>query len=1048
MKKSIKLFFLMLVLPISLFSQFEKLGGPRKGKAIDMVFVNDTTYVLTSSSLQYSVDQGNSWALVPGSNSLPSTLEKVVIDNGVIYISISFFHIENVIYKTEDFGKTWTQVNDIDFYSQGSIQDFDAYNDTLYIYAINTTYISPDRGKTYTTIKPMVQTFPFLVIYNKVMHIDGYHYYLGEGKLIKTRDFITNDVIFSADPKYVYRLFRNETDIFLFEKAYPVFNLYKLVGNNLVKQNIGINSSDISETNPIEYDGNMFYLKLSKTYSEDVWLSKKYLPLYSIFKSDADLVEIHNSVAYVHFQNQFYKMGINDTIPINITNNMVADELPSLRKVGNKLLCETQPISYFDLDKQDWYYLKNVPKMTYFLNDSLLVKYASSTSDSFMITTLDDKLIKKVKLPNGRMYYAGYGDYIGCINNLIFVTYQLNKFYVSSDLGNSWKIIDTGEGWPIEVNYSNNNIMTWFNAGPIYRAKDNINFVGQPITITNSNDRIKAASIDDNGTIFYTNPASIYKYNMDLSKFETIPLPPNNSSNKIENIIKIEHYKNILFAGGFGLGLHISYNEGKSWLPFNDGLESTNITSIEIDDEYIYVGTYCHLYKRRLTDLNGKKVIGEVYEDVNENGSREADEKSLSNIYVRTTENNVITQSDINGQFDFVTDSIPDNKVELIVPKYAKATNGQIDIGGAAMPIQLGLKYDQNAHDVEIKLLNHSVFRPGFEVPIDIYIENLSINEANVDVELTFDDQLEFLTVAYQPFELDGNKLILRNITIGAREISIFKTSFNTLLSSIIGQSVTLKANIILNNQVDKDLLNNVFEHTDIVRGSFDPNDKLVYPKSDLDFDENTEKKQLLYTIRFQNTGNYPADFVRLRDTLSANLDLRTLKILSYSHACEWKVRPGRVLEVYFANINLVDSTTSQSLSRGYFTFGINLIENLDKKAVVNNKADIYFDYNAPIITNTVATRLKETSVTYQPNIEKMIIIPNPANKIISIENCSIDEGMFEILDMLGKPCTTGIWKKNVNTVINIEQLIPGQYLIKIVDNKKIKSAGASFVKI
>ncbi|MFK8102665.1 MAG: hypothetical protein AB8G15_09075 [Saprospiraceae bacterium] len=72
------------------------------------------------------------------------------------------------------------------------------------------------------------------------------------------------------------------------------------------------------------------------------------------------------------------------------------------------------------------------------------------------------------------------------------------------------------------------------------------------------------------------------------------------------------------------------------------------------------------------------------------------------------------------------------------------------------------------------------------------------------------------------------------------------------------------------------------FNYDPIVRCSFDPNDKLVYPQRVGHY--TLFKEDLFYTIRFLNTGNDVAyDFVVL-DTLDENLDPASFKVLSTSH--------------------------------------------------------------------------------------------------------------------------------------------------------------------
>lgn len=79
----------------------------------------------------------------------------------------------------------------------------------------------------------------------------------------------------------------------------------------------------------------------------------------------------------------------------------------------------------------------------------------------------------------------------------------------------------------------------------------------------------------------------------------------------------------------------------------------------------------------------------------------------------------------------------------------------------------------------------------------------------------------------------------------------------------------------------------------------------------------------MTYTIRFQNTGNYQADFVRVTDTLSDKLDLTSLRVLATSHKYALTVKNKNVLQFEFNPIYLPDSTTNEKESHGFIKFAI-----------------------------------------------------------------------------------------------------------------------------
>jgi len=1036
------LIFLLYFIPISLIAQFQDMGGPEGGQVLDVVFVNDTVYTLTSASLFYSVNDANSWRVVPGSNDLPSQLTNVSIDKGVIYLSVNH---RNVIFKSENFGQSWTQIEDDVFYSQGDIKGFESFNDTLYIYSTTDVFMSPDRGANFSVIEHLNQSFPFILVHNRILHFKNYHYYLTPNrKLVRTKDFTSPEELFVLSTNSYYRLFRNENTLFLFEVAGSNKTLYKLE-NDEIKVYKG--SSDLIRVNlnndrPLLYDGNIVYEEGSDVYYTDGWDMSDYIILQDNPNSSwsTNLIKIHKGVVYYNWGNLFYTQNLADGSRVNITNNMIGNINNSIYKSGSKIISGINPISYYDLMEQTWSALHNEGKETYLLNDNLILK--NNSTDSIDITMLDGQLFKRSKLPRGAI---STNDGIYGINNLIFATKLYDSLYVSNDYGKSWHAIDKQSGvGRMSVNYSNNYILV--NSGyntKWYVSKDELNY-----TLSDPGSNGIYVSVDEDGNIFYKKNELIYKYNKALNTAELIPLPFTINTHYNANTLCFEHYKNTLFVGGIGEGLFVSFDEGKSWDTFNEGLETKNISSIEIDDEYIYAGSFGHVYKRPLDELNAIHVFGEVFEDVNQNGIKELNENLLKNIHVRSTVNNIIKPTNELGQFSLITKDIANNKIEIIEPQYSTATNGPILISNNSNPIQLGISFDKDVNDVGIKILSPFVFRPGFNTLIDLYLENLSYNDRMIRVGLIFDDKLTLKNSSYSPYNLSGNNLSFEDIFLNGRDSKIITVIFETEVNSNIGDIIRLTSNVELKNNIDIDSSNNSYVLIDTIRGSFDPNDKSVHPNADIIYDQNILDKELLYTIRFQNTGNYPAEFVILRDTFEMTLDPNSIDILSYSHPCEWQIKDGRVLEVKFANINLPDSTVSEELSQGYVTFKLKLNQNVAKGSVIANKASIYFDYNPPIVTEKIITNIVEPSSIDPPIKPSFTIVPNPSFNDIILKDIPFSKARFEIYDMVGNVVSKGIITTSENIKININHLTTGQYIITLKSQISKEIYSSTFVKI
>lgn len=167
------------------------------------------------------------------------------------------------------------------------------------------------------------------------------------------------------------------------------------------------------------------------------------------------------------------------------------------------------------------------------------------------------------------------------------------------------------------------------------------------------------------------------------------------------------------------------------------------------------------------------------------------------------------------------------------------------------------------------------------------------------------------------------------------------------------------------------------------VVGSYDPNDKLAYPTGEGDDHLILPNTELLYTIRFQNTGTDTAFRVVIRDTLSDRLNLSTLQPLASSHPYRWGFE-DQTLVFSFYDIALPDSTTNPEASQGFIQFKVRQRPNLPAGTYIGSSASIYFDFNAPVQTNvafhTVADFIElinEATTIAEPSWA-VSVAPNP----------------------------------------------------------------------
>jgi fimbrial isopeptide formation D2 family protein len=234
-----------------------------------------------------------------------------------------------------------------------------------------------------------------------------------------------------------------------------------------------------------------------------------------------------------------------------------------------------------------------------------------------------------------------------------------------------------------------------------------------------------------------------------------------------------------------------------------------------------------------------------------------------------------------------------------------------------------------------------------------------------------------------------------------------------------------------------------------LVVGSYDPNDKQERFAGRISLKEVTDGSYINYMIRFQNTGNDTAFTVRIMDTLENKLDWSSLQMVGSTHSYNLTMKDGNKLQWTFNDIKLPDSTKNFNKSVGFIAFRIKPKSNLSVGDVIQNKASIYFDYNLPVITNTVITTVVTNVVTGVRDIQnremKFVLAPNPNTGQAYLHVSGRLTGKFEmsIIDNSGKMIMSRTIVRNtiaevLNVPVDMQQLPAGVYYIKLQQKEKL----------
>ena len=290
------------------------------------------------------------------------------------------------------------------------------------------------------------------------------------------------------------------------------------------------------------------------------------------------------------------------------------------------------------------------------------------------------------------------------------------------------------------------------------------------------------------------------------------------------------------------------------------------------------------------------------------------------------------------------------------------------------------------------------------------------------------------------------------------RLITYQDANYNSELSDSIVTAVvegcTQVANRITTGFVDNIVYTNAPADVDIecnqIVGSFDPNDKKSSPigfSNEHLIEKNTS---ITYTIRFQNTGTYYAFYVKLLDSISTQLDINTFKVIESSHKNIATIE-NNILKVEFFDILLPWLKFDSINSNGYFRYQIKPKQNVIDGDVIKNYADIYFDENSPVRTDTTFHTIGTNFITIkivssnQNNLSKIktTIYPNPFTQTATLSFDYNQPTQLTIFSMDGKIMQQYQSTDNFYT-IDRKQLSNGMYLyeLKKIFNNELLDKG------
>lgn len=501
-----------------------------------------------------------------------------------------------------------------------------------------------------------------------------------------------------------------------------------------------------------------------------------------------------------------------------------------------------------------------------------------------------------------------------------------------------------------------------------------------------------------------------------------------------------------------GLGGQSSYRQ-------HFGLANASIIdSIEIEWPSGYIQKLASINTNQnmvITEPNGSEVKLTAYYDANNNCTKDAGELLLENIAftINGDQFNTYTNQNgeahiflANGNYTIDMSSSDYHTTCTSTSSFSVDTIGSIiDLGN--YPLQANCTHS----NLKMNVVS-TTMRRGFDSKYVLEVSNVGIeSSSNGVLTATLPTSLNLLNASI-PWD---TRTVVRNeqtVTwnIGTMEYTdalVINLFYNVTLSLMPDDEITATFNIS-GDAEECDAVDNSFVDYQTIFGSFDPNDIQVYPTGLNELHLISNKQELTYKIRFQNVGNYMADFVTIIDTLPSELDIKTIRKISSSHKYQISTK-GNVIIFSFPNILLPDSSSNMDGSNGYIQFTVAQKANNKGGSKIMNHANIRFDYNEVIATNSVFNTLFPDDHNYEDG--QLVVFPNPATDIVTLKPRTDDTYLTTIVDvqlfsMDGNSTKYEITNSSMPT-LNVSKLNSGTYLVLARDKNGKKYTGKMIKK-
>ncbi|MDF2438846.1 MAG: hypothetical protein K0Q95_3222 [Bacteroidota bacterium] len=507
------------------------------------------------------------------------------------------------------------------------------------------------------------------------------------------------------------------------------------------------------------------------------------------------------------------------------------------------------------------------------------------------------------------------------------------------------------------------------------------------------------------------------------------------------------------------INLTVAGSTGPYTYVWSNGATTEDIFSL-VGGSYTVVVTdtagNCGSYSFQVYTTNSYGWIsGYAYNDNNANCVYDAGDTPLSNHWFTATDG-INTYSAVSSTYGSYSMMLPAGNYTIspITTNYLEAScNSSINVTVANYGSVNGNNFayvHPPYYDVCVNAYANGMV-PGFNGFYNITVNNYGNQSPSGEVYIVLPSVTTYLSASPTPSHISGDTIFWNYNIPGGASYFYASVSFHTSSSAVLGTSQVAYINASVTNGTDVNPVCNSYAYSRIVTGSFDPNEKSVSPSgSGFSGDIPLSVDEFTYLIQFQNTGSGPAVNITVDDTLSSQLDLSSIEMVYASHNHVLQMISPNVIRWQFDSIMLADSNTNEAASHGYIQFKIRKLNSPMAGEVIQNKAYIYFDFNAPVITNTaINTYNVAASVGETSSNRRISVYPNPFNDQTTFVINGTDLNghcSFVMTDVLGK-VVREITTADKQFTVSREGLNNGMYFYSIMTRDGLLANGKLIIK-